>query len=250
MSHFFTKGENIFPYQVLWTVNLLLLCICVCLAVRLVGQGRKRFGADKGKWALLFLLTAALPFAAYMMRLLNSAVHDLMVYSVWLLYLLPLLLQKWTKEEVEGEKKLRGCIAVLLGFIVFSYIQTDNAVYVKKEVESKATLSLMTQIMAQIDQAEGYVPGETPVTFVGQVSEILQEVPGTEKVKGISGCNKTSAITYPGTYQAYFDNVMLRDVSVIFDEGTAKKEEVLHMPVYPKPGYVKLVDGVAVVRLQ
>ncbi len=250
MSHFFTKDENIFPYQVLWTVNLLLLCICVCLAVRLVGQGRKRFGADKGKWALLFLLTAALPFAAYMMRLLNSAVHDLMVYSVWLLYLLPLLLQKWTKEEVEGEKKLRGCIAVLLGFIVFSYIQTDNAVYVKKEVESKATLSLMTQIMAQIDQAEGYVPGETPVTFVGQVSEILQEVPGTEKVKGISGCNKTSAITYPGTYQAYFDNVMLRDVSVIFDEGTAKKEEVLHMPVYPKPGYVKLVDGVAVVRLQ
>lgn len=117
-------------------------------------------------------------------------------------------------------------------------------------MESKATLSLMTQIMAQIDQAEGYVPGETPVTFVGQVSEILQEVPGTEKVKGISGCNKTSAITYPGTYQAYFDNVMLRDVSVIFDEGTAKKEEVLHMPVYPKPGYVKLVDGVAVVRLQ
>ena len=202
--------------------------------MRLARQGRKRFGADKGKWVLLLLLAAVLPFAAYMMRLLNTAVHDLMVYSVWLLYLLPLLLWKWTKEG--EEKKLRGCIAVLLGFLIFSYIQTDNAVYVKKEVESKATLSLMTQIMAQVEQAEGYVPGETPVTFVGQVSEILQEVPGTEKVKGI--------------YQAYFDNVMLRDVTVVFDEGTAKKEEVLRMPVYPRPGYVKLVDGVAVVRLQ
>ena len=248
MTHFFTKDENIFPYQIVWTVNLLLICICVCLAVRLARQGRKRFGADKGKWVLLLLLAAVLPFAAYMMRLLNTAVHDLMVYSVWLLYLLPLLLWKWTKEG--EEKKLRGCIAVLLGFLILSYIQTDNAVYVKKEVESKATLSLMTQIMAQVEQAEGYVPGETPVTFVGQVSEILQEVPGTEKVKGISGCNKTSAITYPGTYQAYFDNVMLRDVTVVFAEGTAKKEEVLRMPVYPRPGYVKLVDGVAVVRLQ
>lgn len=250
ITHFFAKDENIYPYQAVWAVNVLLLCICAFLAVRLVGQGRKQFGRDKGKWALLFLLAAALPFAAYMMRLLNTAVHDLMVYSVWLLYLLPILLWKWTKAGQQAEKKVRTCIAVLLGFIIFSYIQTDNAVYVKKEVESRATLSLMTEIMAQVDRTEGYLPGTTPVTFVGEVAGIVEEVPGTERVKGVSGCNKSSAITYPGTYQAYFDNVMLRDVNVVFEEGTESKEEVGQMPAYPQPGYVKLVDGVVVVRLE
>lgn len=120
----------------------------------------------------------------------------------------------------------------------------------KKEVESKATLSLMTEIMAEVDRTEGYIPGETPVTFVGELSGIVTKLPGTERVEGVSGCNKSSAITYPGTYQAYFDNVMLRDVKVVFDSGAEKKEEAGRMPSYPQPGYVKLVDGVAVVRLE
>lgn len=246
LTHFFASDENIYPPQIIWAVNLLLFCTCACLAVRLVRQGKSLPGWGRGEWALLLLLTAVLPFAAYMMRLLNTSVHDLMVYAVWMLYLLPLLLRKWTGE---GEKA-RGCVAILLGFLIFSYIQTDNAVYVKKEVESKATLSLMTEIMAEVDRTEGYIPGETPVTFVGELSGIVTKLPGTERVEGVSGCNKSSAITYPGTYQAYFDNVMLRDVKVVFDSGAEKKEEVGRMPSYPQPGYVKLVDGVAVVRLE
>lgn len=250
LTHFFARDENIYPPQIIWVVNLLLFCICACLAVRLIRRGKSLFGGGRGEWALLLSLTAVLPFAAYMMRLLNAAVHDLMIYAVWMLYFLPLLLWKWTDEGRENREKIRGCIVILLGFLIFSYIQTDNAVYVKKEAESKATLSLMTEIMAEVHRTRGYVPGETPVTFVGELSEIVKKTPGTERVEGISGCNKSSAITYPGTYQAYFDNVMLRDVKVVFDGSIERKEEVAKMPVYPQMGYVKLVDGVAVVRLE
>lgn len=250
LTHFFAWDENIYPPHIIWAVNLFLFCICACLAVRLVRQGKSLSGWGKGEWALLLFLTAVLPFAAYMMRLFNTAVHDLMVYAVWMLYFLPLLLWKWTDEEKGDGKKARGCIVLLLGFIIFSYIQTDNAVYVKKEVESKATLSLMTEIMAEVDRTEGYIPGETPVAFVGELSGIVEKTPGTKRVEGVSGCNKSCAITYPGTYQAYFDNVMLRDVKIVFDSGAEKKEEVGKMPAYPQPGYVKLVDGVVVVRLE
>lgn len=259
-THFFAKDENIYPYQMIWGVNILILLVCICLVVRLVRQ--KHGGWEKGERLLLALLTVALPFAAYMMRLLNPHVHDLMVYSVWLLYLLPVLLRKWvfcrSGEKVldDGEqkraavhRKYYGAIAACLCFIIYSYIQTDNAVYVKKEVESKATLSLMTEVMAEIDRTEGYVPGETPVTFVGDISKVLQEIPGTDRVKGVSGCNKTTSITYPGTYQAYFDHILLRDVSVVFD-GAPKEEdaEVSQMPSYPQTGYVKMVDQVVVVK--
>lgn len=120
--------------------------------------------------------------------------------------------------------------------------------YVKKEIESEATLSLMTEVMAQIEQTEGYVPGETAVTFVGDISKVLQEIPGTDRVKGVSGCNKSTAITYKETYQAYFDNILLRDVKVVF-EGTQKKNPaVLRMPAYPQTGYVQRVDSVVVVK--
>lgn len=253
MTHFFAKDESIYPYPVIWAVDALLIFLCVCLFIRLVRQKDFWHGeVGKAEWLLFALLAGALPFAAYMMRLLNTAVHDLMVYAVWLLYLLPLLLWKRTARGTAGDRKIYCCIVAMLGFIIFEDIQTDNAVYVKKKVEAGATLSLMTEIMAQIDQTEGYVPGETPVTFVGQVSEILQEVPGTERVKGISGCNKTSAITYEGTYQAYFENVMLRDVEVVFgsDAGNLPEAEIARMPAYPQAGYVQLVGDVVVVKLQ
>lgn len=245
-THFFAKDENSYPYQVIWGVNLLILGVCLFLAIRLIGQLWGSFGWRE--WILLLLLAAVLPFAAYMMRLLNPHVHDLMVYSVWLLYLLPVLLRKWVSREKE-EKALDRVIAVCLSFIIFSYIQTDNAVYVKKEVESKATLSLMTEVMAEVDRTEGYVPGETAVTFVGDISKVLQEIPGTERVKGVSGCNKTTAITYPETYQAYFDHILLRDVSVVFDKAPKQEdEEVMQMPSYPQKGYVRVVDQVVVVK--
>ncbi len=245
-THFFAKDENIYPYPVIWAVNLLIVCVCVCLILRLVRQKKTKLG--KKEWLLLSGLTAVLPFAAYMLRLLNPHVHDLMTYSVWLLYLIPLLLLKWTSGEKSPHRREYAIAALLLSFIVFSYIQTDNAVYVKKKVESEATLALMTEVMAQIDRTEGYVPGETEVTFIGDISEVLRELPGTDRVKGVSGCNKSTAITYPETYQAYFDHVMLRDVNVVLHELSGEEPEVEQMPSYPQPGYVRLVDQVVVVK--
>ena len=120
--------------------------------------------------------------------------------------------------------------------------------YVKKRVESEATLSLMTEAMTLVDQTEGYVPGETAVTFVGDIADVMQELPGTDRVKGISGCNKSAAITYKETYQAYFHHVMLRDVKVVFEDTVKEEAESLRMPAYPQAGYVQMVDQTVVVK--
>ena len=109
---------------------------------------------------------------------------------------------------------------------------------------------MMTEIMAEVEQTEGYEPGKTGITFVGQLSNLLQEVPGTERIKGISGCNKSSAITYEETYQAYFDYVMLRDVKVVFDGQIRGAQEVQRMPSYPQKGYVQRVEDVVVIKLE
>lgn len=130
-THFFAKDENVYPYQLIWTVNCLIGCVCICLALRLVRQKRNEW--SKGEWALLALLTAALPFAAYMMRLLNLHVHDLMVYSVWLLYLVPVLLGKWTvrggwkySTAKDGSRHGLSCCDGGIPFFYYLFLHTDG----------------------------------------------------------------------------------------------------------------------------
>lgn len=251
-THFFAKDESIYPYPVVWAVNAILIFLCFYFLLRVLRKGE--YGQEKTGTTnrlMIILLAAALPFAAYMMRLLNTDVHDLMVYALWLLYLLPVLLWKMSARETTADRRVHCLVLSLLSFLIFEDIQTDNAVYVKKRVEAEATLSLMTGIMAQVEGTEGYVPGETPITFVGDVSEIIQEVPGTDRIKGISGCNKSSAITYKGTYQAYFDNVMLREIKVVWENEleNLSKEKINQMPDYPQEGYVENMNGVVVVKL-
>lgn len=247
LTHFFAKDENIYPYPMVWAANFLIGCASLCLAVCLI----RKIGGElkKGDWLLLVLLLAALPFASYLVRLLNPYVHDLMVYSVWLLYLLPLLLRKWTDKRVwRGVGGCCAAIVVLLSFILFSYIQTDNAIYVKKQVESEATLSLMTEVMSEVERTDGYVPGETGIIFVGDITEVLRPMPGMNRIKGISGNNKPTAIVDPNIYQEYFNHVMLRKANFIYEEEARKWPEVQKMPSYPQAGYVRVLDGTVVVK--
>ena len=246
ITHFFAKDENIYPYPVIWAANFLIGCVGICLAVCLVRQIRGEL--QKGEWLLLALLVVALPFAAYMVRLLNPYVHDLMVYSVWLLYMFPILLSKWTYKCNWRWGKYSGAVVILISFILFSLIQTDNAVYVKKRVESEATLSLMTEVMAEVERTEGYVPGETELIFAGDITKILRPMPGMDRIKGISGNNKPTAIVDPNIYQEYFNHVMLRKANFIYEKDAGKWQEVQKMPAYPQAGYVRMVDGIVVVK--
>lgn len=54
-THFLAKDENIYPYPVIWAVNLLLFGVCVCLAVRLVRQRKVEFERGGGKHGAAFI---------------------------------------------------------------------------------------------------------------------------------------------------------------------------------------------------
>lgn len=47
-AHFLAKDENIYPYPVVWIVNMLLFGVCAYLAVRLVRQRKTRFERGGG----------------------------------------------------------------------------------------------------------------------------------------------------------------------------------------------------------
>lgn len=95
--------------------------------------------------------------------------------------------------------------------------------HVKKQVESGAPLSLMTEAMYEVERMKGYVLGETGIIFVGDITEILRPMPGMDRIKGISGNNKPTAIADMNIYQEYFNHVMLRKANYIYEKDAGVK---------------------------
>lgn len=55
LTHFLSKDENIYPYPIIWTVNILLFGVCACLATRLVRQRKVEFERGGGKHGATFI---------------------------------------------------------------------------------------------------------------------------------------------------------------------------------------------------
>lgn len=209
----------------------------------------------KGKCEILLgiALAALLPLGMNMIYVLSSGmVHDLMVYGIWLWYL-PALALVYRTASPDGLKKIVRWICVgLTGILLYANVQTANALYLKKDMEQEAFLSYMTRVVYTMENCDGYVPGQTPVVFVGDPPE--NTIPGFEKYTGITGVDESAVTGLQEDYRAraYFQYV-LNDPAVIPGSDVfarmAEDPQVKEMPAYPQSGSVAMVDDVLVVKL-
>ena len=206
---------------------------------------------------LLVVLVVLLPLGANLIYVLTvGGSHDLMVYAIWLLWLLPLLLAdrlcrtrahrvfRWQKWLV------MAMVAVLL----YGNVQFANGMYIKKDLEQDAYLSLMTRVADRMEQTEGYVPGETPVVFIGVPTLPNSVMPGFKDYWNVTGMTSSDVITAPekSRFQAYFDYIL--NTPLLLADGDQwlvirDSQESADMPAYPAAGSVALRDGVLVVKL-
>lgn len=131
-------------------------------------------------------------------------------------------------------------------FVLITNIQTSNLVYTEKQIQYNSTLSIMTIVLHDIETQEGYIAGKTPVVFVGTPGDVLTELPAKEYIKSIIGVSANSAITYD--YDAYFKNILQRDIQTQDIETVDDKTVIEDMPVYPAKGYVDIIDGKVIVK--
>lgn len=216
---------------------------------------RDRGRAEK---LLALALVLLLPLGANVSRLFSARdAHDLMKYAFWLLYLLPLLLLRGL-ELSRLRRPARVLAAALALVLLFDGVQTANAVYVKKDLEQDATLSLMTRVLGRLEAEPGYAPGETALVFVGAGGVLGESVYGFERYADITGAEYPSAIPYSdatyyyNAYAAYFRYVLNTRVSLAgVEQWTALQRDarVTAMPSYPAAGFIQELDGVWVVKL-
>lgn len=210
---------------------------------------------------LCLVLVLLTPFGMNMIYVLTMAEsHDLMVYAIWLFFLLVLLLSRWLMQAWQwGKRKTVGlyqhfvCMLLVL-FLLYGNVQFSNGMYLKKDIEYDAYLSVMTRVMDRIEETEGYVPGETPVVFVGLPKVLNPVEPGFKDYWNVTGMGKTDVIYTPSRsyYQAYIDYIL--GSSMILAEqdlwsSILQHESIKPMPCYPSKDCVAMIENTLVVKL-
>ena len=208
------------------------------------------------------VLVLLLPFGMNWICLFcGGVVHDLMMYA----YIVPLLAALAANERAwnlaladEGKqigKKTRAAACVLplaVLTLLFDRGIYANQIYLKKNLEYDATLSVMTRVVDRIEQVEGYIPGETPVEFLGDIlrSQLTMTRPAFAHLGGLTGTEENYAITYGDTFWMYLEDVMGYPIKRFRETKNEEQERVTDdMPCFPDKDSVQMVDGVVFVKL-
>ena len=227
--------------------GILILCIAVIAVV----------GIKKLDWwcrILFAVLGIFLPFGMNISSFMsNGMYHVLMQYAVWFIYLLALLFVWWITKEKKvpaALKKWLGIVVlVCISLTIVENLQTSNTIYVKKNLEFESTLSYMTRVADRMEEVEEYIPGETPVVFIGEYA-VGDSIIGFEKYEVITGVEYHSPITFYDTYKDFFRYVLGRPISLEDAGNFEEHEDVLEMPAFPKEGSIAMIEGTLVVKMK
>ena len=104
----------------------------------------------------------------------------------------------------------------------------------------------MTELCLRLDQTEGYVPGETPVVFIGLPSFDTPEA--LRRVSQITGACLNSTVG-GGYYAAYFSYILQTPIRIgsetVLPEGTP----IDAMPPFPAEGSICRAGDTLIVRM-
>lgn len=246
------RGESL---SIFW-VYLLRVCNLGVAAFIIFGllqvnlKGRTKWWQRFVQMLLLVMFPLGINFVCVISKGME---HTLMIYAFCLVYVLGIKVAEECAQGLWKEKRLCRAgvpyLAVLAAVMLVSWsnIVYSNQVYLKKDLQEKATYSMMTRIVYEIESLEGYVAGETPVAFLGSFenTSYVQELEGFEELTPY-GMGKSS-ITYTGIEYSYLTYILNTNMNLtrVSDENPVIQE----MPVYPAKGSVAMVDGVVVVKI-
>ncbi len=261
IKSYFSLSVSRYPSYFAFAIHVMLAAI-VSLFLLSILLEKKMHTARK---VFLLVLGVFIPLGMDLFYIVSRGmVHTLMTFSFWLVYLLVLLFVNWRVDHGISQKwpalwkYIRGCAFFLIAIIILSNVQIANTIYLKKDLEQSATLSLMTRVVYRMEETNGYVPGETPVVFIGVSDQINSSMPGFDSYNKIMGAGLSQAITqststyYFNIYEAYFKYV-LKNPAIMADDKVwtsyQTDREAIEMPCFPASGCTKIEDGVLLVKM-
>lgn len=229
-------------------VSAVLRVLLALLAFAAVITNVRKLGAKR--MALLISAALLLPlFCALPFFYLNNASQITPAYC--LLDVLPLVL---IVRLAPDKQRLHKTVAASFGVLFLGSIVFSNQVYLKKNLEFEATLSLTSRIIQRAEETEGYRPGFTPVAIIGTPEDSVFSVPrrGFEHLTSLDAAKANYAVTsedemiwycwemlgYPASFVSSYELSLLKE-----------NDAVKAMPVFPQDGCCAYVGDTLVIRL-
>ncbi len=255
---FFWKNDWGCHFSLLRWGFLLAALGSLCLGTVLLWQQRPGRGRSVLALALGILYPLAGTFIYVMVP--NGHVHIHMLYPMVYILLLPLALLEYAAPG--GEKARNGLLPrimswvllLTLGLTAYSYWLTDSNAYLKADFAMRQCTAWSNRLVARIEDCPDYEPGMKVVLLGSHEREkALSPTPELELSRLVGIYDLGDLRTY-FTYQ-HFLRYFLAVTDPVYTgesetaEQYAEKPEVQAMPLYPRQGSVKVVDGAVVVKL-
>lgn len=229
-------------------VNLLLVLLAAGMAFSIIRT--RRLGAAS-VWGIVGVLVA-IPFGMNVITVISDLYHALTIYALYLSYVWVLVLsEQYLETGAKRASKSRFAAVALACVLIFDGLLFSNQLYLKKELEEDATLSVFTRVIDRMEQTEGFVPGKTRVAFVG----LLLDGPLSKSRPGFcytdTGTCESYSTTYHDTYETYLTYRLGYPADCVDSKEIVEfenMEEVISMPLFPAPGSVRMVGDVMVVK--
>lgn len=210
---------------------------------------------------LILFLFVVYPLCCNFVCLMSKGMeHDLMTFAFICPYILAIMFDDSVAEMNSGPRIntsdcsthgirwfIRYATPILLSVIIWSNIVYANQTYYKKSLQEQSAISMMTRIVNDIEHCEGYIPGATPVAFIGS----FENSPYTMELSGFTditpyGMGQT-ALTYFGTDYAMLKYVI--NVNMNLTRVDDLDEEMYSMPCYPENGSVNYIGDVLIIKI-
>lgn len=252
-----------FPFSWFWgATGLVRRLLAIMLGVvSLVLALNKVRSLPIGKRVLLAVLLVIFPFAINIVYVISKGMeHDLMVHSFYLAYVLPLMLIDaaseggdkstltftFNKTEVSMRAGMVFATCVLMVVSLLS-VRYANQIMLERQLEYESTHVIMTRVIDRMELTDGYVPGETPVAFLGFPGDVvLNRREGFPEPRW--GMEYLTGLTYSNPYKWYFETVLGYPLNLVPNNDVRNTSEVQSMGTFPSKDSVRIVDNVLVVK--
>ena len=222
-----------------------------------LGLAVKQKKTHKTLVACIAVLLVLFPFGTAVLYMLSHGMmHELMIFSVAFTYLLFIVLLHRGAGDSKGSRVLRAVSYAFTFIIIWGNVQSANVVYLKKDLDTQSALSIMTRAVERIETHEDYIPGETPVAFVGEFHQDILN--GFEDYLEFTGGATTPAklgVFTDGsynTYKAYIRNILNIDMNLVDDDTWDRlwdNDALRQGPAFPEKGCIQFVDHILVVNM-
>lgn len=245
---FFTDlFSDSFPYYSLACLFSGFIGVLVCVI-------RRKLYRKVGLMILLALMILVFPMACCLVLLMagREAVHQVMVYPLVLILVFPaVILDRLTLQRDSAAARRLGSLLVAILLVLqlscsYECAQVTNRAYFYMDQTYENTYAYFTKLCAKLELTPGFTI-QTPVAMIGTAHN-ASIVPDPNMTGVITGGNALNIYTraqfllnFLGTYYPNPSDEQIEQIkaSAAFAE----------MPTYPEAGSIRMIDGIAVVKL-